>query len=596
MFIPLKLEKDLENLEEILLIKHYSHHMKTILYAALFIPALIHAQSTIPAQNIQSKVESAILYLDGAELTQKKSISLNPGRNLIVFTGITPKLVSKSVQITASGDVSILSVSDKINYLSLTKENPKVKQLRDSLELIGDNVSQLIYEKEAYTTEKTMINTNHDLSGKDKVVSVVELKAAADFYRSRIKEINVEILKLDKKIENNQQLATRLQMGLNDMRGIDNDPTAEVELLINNNGAAKINSDVEVKYVVANAGWVPTYDLIAEDINKPIELKYKAKVFNNTNVDWNDIKIKLSTGDPMKNASKPELKTWYLNYSSQYSNQAYQNNMYGGNISNNNNEIQVQEQYNAPASQTIDKLYSSMELKKEAEKKKNQKTNITYEEIQISELSAEFDIKQNYSIPSDAKPYLVDVTSYNLPATYKHFCVPKTEKEAFMLARITGWEELNLVEGTANVYFGGTYVGQSYINPRSVDDTLDLSFGRDKKIIVTRTKLKDFNKDKVSGNNRKATFSYEMVVKNNRKSPVTLELNDQLPVSQNNDIVVENIELSKAEMDQVTGKLKWNMTLQPDETKKVILTFSIKYPRNQNINLDNTKRKARAKF
>jgi uncharacterized protein (TIGR02231 family) len=573
--------------------------MKKILYAALFIPALLNAQSTIPSQNIQSKVESAILYLDGAELTQKKSISLNPGRNLIVFTGITPKLVSKSVQITASGDVSILSVSDKINYLSLTKENPKVKQLRDSLELIGDNISQLIYEKEAYTTEKTMINTNHDLSGKDKVVSVVELKAAADFYRSRIKEINVEILKLDKKIETNQQLATRLQMSLNDMRGIDNDPTAEVELLINNNGAAKINSDVEVKYVVANAGWVPTYDLIAEDINKPIELKYKAKVFNNTNVDWNDIKIKLSTGDPMKNASKPELKTWYLNYSSQYSNQAYQNNMYNGNItnnSNNSNDLQLQEQYNAPAAQTIDKLYSSMELKKEAEKKRNQKTNITYEEIQISELSAEFDIKQNYSIPSDAKPYLVDVTSYNLPATYKHFCVPKTEKEAFMLARITGWEELNLVEGTANVYFGGTYVGQSYINPRSVDDTLDLSFGRDKKIIVTRTKLKDFNKDKVSGNNRKATFSYEMVVKNNRKSPVTLELNDQLPVSQNNDIVVENIELSKAELDPATGKLKWNMTLQPDETKKVILTFSIKYPRNQNINLDNTKRKARAKF
>ena len=571
---------------------------KTIIYAALFIPALIHAQATIPSQNIQSKVESAILYLDGAELTQKKSISLNPGRNLIVFTGITPKLVSKSVQITASGDVSILSVSDKINYLSLTKENPKVKQLKDSLELVGDNVSQLIYEKEAYTTEKTMINTNHDLSGKDKVVSVVELKAAADFYRSRIKEINTEILKLDKKIESNQQIATRLQVALNEMRGIDNDPTAEVELLINNNGAAKINSDVEVKYVVANAGWVPTYDLIAEDINKPIELKYKAKVFNNTNVDWNDIKIKLSTGDPMKNASKPELKTWYLNYSNQYNyNQAYQNNMYGGNITNNNsNEIQVQDQYNAPAAQTIDKLYSSIELKKEAEKKKNQKTNITYEEIQISELSAEFDIKQNYSIPSDAKPYLVDVTSYNLPATYKHFAVPKTEKEAFMLARITGWEELNLVEGTANVYFGGTYVGQSYINPRSVDDTLDLSFGRDKKIIVTRTKLKDFNKDKVSGNNRKATFSYEMVVKNNRKSVVTLELNDQLPVSQNNDIVVENIELSKAEIDPVTGKLKWNMTLQPDETKKVILTFSIKYPRNQTINLDNTKRKARAKF
>src|SRR6202007_1840749 len=226
-----------------------------------------------------------------------------------------------------------------------------------------------------------------------------------------------------------------------------------------------------------------------------------------------------------------------------------------------NTNTQQNYEYNAPANLTIDKLYAVDEQKKEADikSKKAQKTVIDYEEIQVSELSAEFEIKQVYSIPSDAKPYLVDVTSYNLPATYKHFCVPKIEREAFMLARITGWEELNLVEGTANVYFGGTYVGQSYINPRSVDDTLDLSFGRDKKIVVTRTKLKDLNKDKVSGNNRKATLSYEMVVKNNRKAPVTMELNDQLPVSQNTDIVVESIELSKGQLDPVTGKKKWAM-------------------------------------
>ncbi|HLC82222.1 MAG TPA: DUF4139 domain-containing protein [Bacteroidia bacterium] len=573
---------------------------KTILTSLLVLPTLFGwAQTNVPSQTIQSKVEAAILYLDGAELTQRKTVSLNPGRNIIVYSGITPKLVSKSVQVTFAGDVSLLSVSDKINYLTNTKESAKTKQLKDSLEMVNDNMAQLQLDKEAYTTEKIMINSNHRIGGNEKGVAVAELKLAADFYRSRVKEINAELYKLDKKIAAYQKTASKLQAALYELSAMDNDPTAEIEILVNNNGAAKINSELEIKYIVASAGWVPTYDLIAEDINNPIQLKYKAKVFNNTNVDWNDIKIKLSTGDPMKNASKPELATWYLNYKTQY---AYQQQNYGGfdnNISNNSNANQVQqnnnELYNAPASMTMDKLYSQ-ELKKESEKQKNQKAVIAYEEIQVSELSAEFDIKQMYSIPSDAKPYLVDVTSYNLPATYKHFCVPKIEKEAFMLARITGWEELNLVEGTANVYFGGTYVGQSYINPRSVDDTLDLSFGRDKKIVVTRTKLKDMNKDKVVGNNRKATFSYEMVVKNNRKGAVNLELNDQLPVSKNTDIVVESIELSKAQLDPATGKLKWSMTLAPDESKKVVLTYSVKYPRSQSVNLDNTKRKARAKF
>ncbi|MDP2387501.1 MAG: DUF4139 domain-containing protein [Bacteroidota bacterium] len=573
---------------------------KTILTSLMLFPVLFAwAQTNVPSQTIQSKVEAAILYLDGAELTQRKTVSLNPGRNIIVYSGITPKLVSKSVQVTFAGDVSLLSVSDKINYLTNAKETAKTKQLKDSLEMVNDNILKLQWDLDAFQAEKNMITANQKIGGNEKGLAVAELKLAADFYRSRIMEINGETFKLNKKIAGYQKTATKLQAALYELSAMDNDPTAEIEILVNNNGAAKINSDLEIKYIVANAGWVPTYDLIAEDINNPIQLKYKAKVFNNTNVDWNDIKIKLSTGDPMKNASKPELATWYLNYKTQY---AYQQQSYGGydnNNSNNSNINQVQqnnnELYNAPASMTMDKLYSQ-ELKKESEKQKNQKAVIAYEEIQVSELSAEFDIKQMYSIPSDAKPYLVDVTSYNLPATYKHFCVPKIEKEAFMLARITGWEELNLVEGTANVYFGGTYVGQSYINPRSVDDTLDLSFGRDKKIVVTRTKLKDMNKDKVIGNNRKATFSYEMVVKNNRKGAVNLELNDQLPVSKNADIVVESIELSKAQLDPATGKLKWSMTLAPDESKKVVLTYSVKYPRSQSVNLDNTKRKARAKF
>ncbi len=573
---------------------------KTILTSLLLFPTLfVWAQTSVPSQTVQSKVESAILYLDGAELTQKKTVSLNPGRNIVVFSAITPKLVSKSVQVTISGDVSLLSVSDKINYLTDAKETAKTKQLKDSLEMVNDNILKLQWDMDAYQTEKNMINANQKIGGNEKGLAVAELKLAADFYRSRIMEINGETFKLNKKIETQKKVVSKLQAALYELNAMDNDPTAEIEILVNNNGSAKINSELEIKYIVANAGWVPTYDLIAEDINNPIQLKYKAKVFNNTNVDWNDIKIKLSTGDPMKNASKPELATWYLNYKTQY---AYQQQTYGGydnNISNNNNANQIQQnnnEYNAPASMTMDKLYAQ-ELKKESEKaKKEQKAVIAYEEIQVSELSAEFDIKQMYSIPSDAKPYLVDVTSYNLPATYKHFCVPKIEKEAFMLARITGWEELNLVEGTANVYFGGTYVGQSYINPRSVDDTLDLSFGRDKKIVVTRTKLKDMNKDKVMGNNRKATFSYEMVVKNNRKGAINLELNDQLPVSKNTDIVVESIELSKAQLDPATGKLKWTMTLAPDESKKVTLTYSIKYPRDQSINLDNTKKKSRAKF
>jgi uncharacterized protein (TIGR02231 family) len=338
---------------------------------------------------------------------------------------------------------------------------------------------------------------------------------------------------------------------------------------------------LDLKYLVSDAGWAPSYDIITEDVNKPITLKYRAKVYNNTDVDWKNIKIKLSTGDPMKNASKPELEDWYLNFNTM---DVYGNN--GGKAKGKRSSLSEQNLLNsAKQSQAYQESYNSMPVQTKQQFDKSIQQKVELEEIEISDLSAEFDIKTEYTIPSDAKPYIIDVTSYNLPAAYKYFSIPKADKSAFMLARITGWEELELVSGQANVYLGGTYVGQSYINTKSTNDTLDLSVGRDNKIMVSRAQLKDFNTEKIIGNNKKTTYAYEIVVKNNRKSSITIDVEDQIPVSQSSEITVETIELSKGELNPLTGKIKWTMTIEPGEAKKINLSFSVKYPRNKTIQL-----------
>jgi uncharacterized protein (TIGR02231 family) len=548
------------------------------------------AGSDQPEQSFKVPVQSVIVYLEGAQITQNKQITLKPGRNLITFTGISSKLLSKSVQATVTGDVAIYAVSDKINFLLNQDETPRVKQLRDSLKLITEESSRLTYDREAYDTEKKLLVQNEMMSGKDKGLATAELKLAADFYRSRMKEINAELFKLDRQNAAISKVIMHLNQQLAELNATRTAPTAEISILLS--CTAPTTTTLEVKYMVNNAGWAPSYDLIAEDINKPIELKYRAKVFNNTDVDWNDVKLKISSADPTQSASKPLLNPWYVNFNSgnsyQFSNNAQQS---------------ISQSYNNAPSAPPAPVYSNtlkndmdMDGVPDVQDKKGKKSEVSYEQIQVSELSAEFDIKNPYSIPSDSKPYIIEVTSYNLPATYKYYSVPKIDRDAFMLARITGWEDLDLVEGPANVYFGGTFVGQSYIYTRSVDDTLDLSLGRDSKILVTRTKMKDFSNDKMIGNNRKVTYAYEMVIKNNRKAPIVINLEDQLPVSQNNDITVDAIEISNAQQDVLSGKLSWTYTIQPGEQQKIQLTYSVKYPRNKAITLQKTKMRARAKF
>ncbi len=520
-------------------------------------------------------VKSVILYLDGAEVGQTKNMTVNAGRTMVIFTGLSPKLISKSIQVNVNNGASVLSVSDKINFLAEQKQSPRVKQLRDSIEMYNDILAQISYDYDAYTKEKNMLAKNESIGGQDKGVSIVDLKLAADYYRTRLKDINSELFKLDKKNAKTHEAVNKMNNQLNEVIGDAQLPSAEIAVLISS--TQKTLVDIDLKYVVKESGWVPSYDLISEDINKPVLLKYKAKVYNNSGVDWNDVKLKISSADPLKNASKPDLACWYLNFSTQ-TNYGYYNN---NNMANNAQSAGYNQQRTISQEQT---LYEEENMTKGTKGKVKELPKAT-EEIQVSELSAEFDIKQTYSIPSDAKPYLIDVTSYNLNASFQYYSVPKVEKEAFMLARIAGWEDLDLIEGQANVYLAGTYVGQSHINTRSVADTLDLSFGRDKKIQVTRTKLKENNSEQTAGTTKKVTYTYEIVVKNNHKAPIQIEVEDQLPISQNSEIIVDVKEISKADRDEATGKLKWKLSLAPDETKKILLSFSIKYPKAKAVEL-----------
>ena len=558
---------------------------KIFLPAVLFAPFFLHAGDN--EQKIEAPIKSVTVYLTGVEVMHEKTVTLQPGRNELHFIGLTSKLVPKSIQFTATGEVSLLAISNHIDYMYGQKKNDaRLNQLTDSLEMMQDAYSVTSGQIEAYQNEKLLLAANRSIGGNNNGVSAAELKLNADFVFARTAEINSELVKLTRKAVNQQEIVNRLSYQVNEANRRTNPPMGEIIVLVNVTAPAKIESKVELHYVASDAGWAPSYDLIAEDVGKNIDLKYRAKVFNNTNVDWKDVKMKLSTSDPMKSATAPTLDKWVLNFDDQnyYGGYGKQQNVTGWNYNGNQPQQSLESQNlansaPAPAQQRYDADgsldYQTTEL--------DVKPQVQYNQIQVSELSAEFDIKSPYDIPADGKPYIVDVTSYNLPATFQYHCVPKMEKEAFLMARITGWEDLDLVEGQANVYFGGTYVGQSYIYTRSVDDTLDLSFGRDQKLVVTRTKLKELNNEKNSATTKKETYSYEIVVKNTRKTAVVVELQDQVPVSQDAEIIVEASEISKGDLDPATGIITWNMSIPPGETQKVVLTYSVKYPKSKSV-------------
>ena len=214
----------------------------------------------------------------------------------------------------------------------------------------------------------------------------------------------------------------------------------------------------------------------------------------------------------------------------------------------------------------------------------------------MSELGVDFKVKERYSIPSGTKAQLVDVNEYQLNASYKYFVVPKVDKDAFLLAQVVGWEKLNIIDGSANIYFNGLYVGESYLNTSSAADTLDISLGRDRKIIVNRVKKEDFNSKKLIGLNRKESLTYEISLRNTYNKAVKIEIWDQIPISQESTIEVSDIEISGAELDDTSGKIEWETELVPGNTKRYTISFSVKYPRNKKVAIRKSRKVATPMF
>lgn len=542
---------------------------KNILVISLLFIAFFSKAQEEQKLFIDSKIESAIVYLNGAEVEQNGKVNLQKGNNLIVFKGISPSLDSKSIRVSADIEFSVLSISTKTNYLTKKTELPIIKRLKDSLSISEDGLKTAKDELDAFKVEKEMVMSNKSIGGSNNGVPINDLKLSADFFRQRILEINKNISKLENKTKEFEELVEKFKNEMNEINTKSSYKESEIQILCST--ASAVSATIKLQYLVSNTGWVPCYEIKANDLSQPIELVYKAKVYNNTGIAWDNIKLKLSIADPSVSISKPEMRPWYLDY---FSGDNYNSNNYGF-IQNAINENVRQEIVDTEESQTI---------------------SGNYDELDIPDLNTEFEIIPPYSIPADDKPYMIDIEKHNLPATFKHFAVTKLDKAVFLLGRISGWQDLNLVDGYANIYFKGTFLGESLIKTRNVKDTLDLSLGRDDKVLVTRTKLKEYSSKQLIGTKLKETISFELVAKNNRKNAIDIEILDQIPISKNSEIEVKEMELSGAEFNPVTGEVKWKYNLKPGESRKMILTFYIKYPKNQTIEVENMKQRAVRKF
>ena len=538
---------------------------KYILIIALVIGFSATAQK--PGEiTLNTSIQEAKVFSQGAQLTRTGKATLTAGRSVLVIKSLSPFIDQNSIQVNGKGDFTILSVNHRLDYLAEQTKNDKV----DSLQKIVDRLTKEIDTETSFVAvmdaKKKLLEENQKLGGTDSGISYDQLTKIVDYYVEEL--MRVEESKINSKIKTEElkKERTKVQNQINQINRGNELPSSEIVVNVESKSGSR--AELEVSYFTQNAGWFPKYDIRVKDISSPIQLEYKAEVYQNTREDWKNVKLVLSNGNPNKSGIAPELYAWYLNfYQPEPRPVPYAKSM--GAASRSASEPAMLEE-----SITMD---FEVDLVESATPTVN---------ISQNQTTVEIEVKEQYSIESNGDQLTVSLEQYDINSIYEYYAVPKLDNEAFLLAKIIDWEKYSLLPGQANLFLEGTYVGKSFLDTYSISDTLEISLGRDPGIAIERTKIDLYTKSSFIGSNKVESRGFKISIRNPKSSAINLTLHDQIPVSTRDDISVTPEEISGGKLNKTTGEITWNLTIQPGEQKTLEMRYEVKYPKKERIILE----------
>lgn len=618
--------------------------MKLFKYLPLFIISISFGQ--IKTKNVDTKIEKVIVYTEGAQVIRKATATFEKEKTELVFQGISPFIDKESLKVKGKGDFTILSVINQSNYLLSQEKREEVQKIenkkRDFLAQrnLENNVLKIL------NNEETILSKNQEIGGNNNGLKTVDLKDAVNFHRERLISLVKERNIAEDKIVKIDSVINTLDLQLKALNNSLDNATSEIIVTISSSKFIN-NAEFNIDYYVSKAGWFANYDLRVKDTKSPADLQFRANVFQQTGENWKDVKMSISNGNPTENSIAPELSPWYLKYGYQAlaTNNYYSQNanvkIYGPLIGNKitgvvsdelgpiaganvvvkgttigtttdfdgqyslsvpknailefsyvgygNQEVNVNSNridVSMVATQLEEVVVTALGIKKN-KRNKDEGDSIELEtEINYQPTTVTYDIKNPFTVMSDGKIYTAEIINYEIPATYEYLSVPKIDPSAYLTAKITDWQELNLSSGEMNLYFEDAYLGKSLLDLNNATDTLSVSLGKDKGIYVERKKLKEFTSKKFLSNAKREARAFETIVKNNKPYEIEIKILDQLPISTNKEIVIENEEYNGGKLEEKTKIITWDLKLDSKESKNLQTKYIVKYPKGKYIHLE----------
>ena len=203
--------------------------------------------------------------------------------------------------------------------------------------------------------------------------------------------------------------------------------------------------------------------------------------------------------------------------------------------------------------------------------------------VNANELNTSYDIDIPYDILSNNEDHLISLYQQKIPADYQYFTAPNYRKEAYLLAKVKDFSKYHLVSAPASVIFENMYIGETRISPDQTNNEMNITLGNDPKISIRREDIQDKSGEKFLSSYREKVVTYDLIIKNNKKEQISMEIKDRFPLSNNEAVKIEVLDKSGAAKDDEKGFLTWNIKLSPSETKKLRVSYKVRYPKDYTV-------------
>jgi len=525
----------------------------TLLIVFYSFSAMAQNQEVAPV----TKLQKIIVFTDRAMIMKEAVLPVKKGENIVNISGITPNLVDQSVQITLMGQTELMISEVTVEETFLKKtDQPEIQKLQTELNGLVSQIKEGNNQIAIIGSENDFLKRVNPFPQNLKVTTA-EIESHARFLEKSLTANYERIFALDNKVKKLTEDKTAIENELASLKGGKNKSKTIVIHLMS--ATDKSNVKLSFNYLSTGAGWSSQYEAKGDFNASTIDLNYYASIWQSTGEDWTDANVEISTAKPFVYGNIPELTPWNLDVFTPHFFKS--------------KSLVAMDRQNAP------------QVMMEAAAAPAAENLLKETEVQEENTSFTFVLPRKVDIVSDGQPHRVSIAKSNKEAKYSWFTIPKLVQNVFLKASVKNPFSFPLLSGPISVFFDQKLVGTAYVNaPVLADGELELSLGIDEGIKIERKLIKKYT-DYAGLLTKETTvnFEYAIEITNGKSKEITLDLNDQFPVSRNEKIKVEP-QLPKGDATvNEEGKISWKITLAPGAKKVVPVKFSVSYPKELNI-------------